>query len=191
MFSSTKEGIEYEADQRQAEIIVRDVGLKERSKGVTTPGVNDEGGIVDEGEVNETLCRTIAARANYLAQDRLDMHCAAKEISRFMSKPESADFKRARRLGRYLQDDSRIVFNYRFQKLPETVVVWSDTDFAGCRRTRRSTSGGVVIFGSHCLKTYSSTQDIIAISSGEAEFYGIVRARFLSGAILIPVLRRV
>ena len=32
------------------------------------------------------------------------------------------------------------------------------------------------MIGSHCIKTYSSTQDIIALSSGEAEFYGIVKA---------------
>ncbi len=42
-----------------------------------------------------------------------------------------------------------------YQKLPNKVVVWLDTDFAGCGRTRRSSSGGVVVFGSHCLKTYS------------------------------------
>ncbi len=32
------------------------------------------------------------------------------------------------------------------------------------------------MMGSHCIKTCSSTQDIIALSSGEAEFYGIVEA---------------
>ncbi len=31
------------------------------------------------------------------------------------------------------------------------------------------------MFVSHCLKTCSSTQDIIALYSGEAEFNGIVR----------------
>ena len=74
---STK--FEYEADQRHAEILVRDVGLKEHSTGVTTPGVNDDGGAVDEGEVHETLYKAIAARANYLAQDRPDIHFAEKE----------------------------------------------------------------------------------------------------------------
>ena len=56
------------------------------------------------------------------------------------------------------------------------MVHWADADFAGCRRTRRSMPAGVFTFGSHCLKTYSSTQDIIALPSGAAEFYGIVRA---------------
>ena len=32
------------------------------------------------------------------------------------------------------------------------------------------------MFGGHCLKTYASTQPLIALSVGEAEFYGIVRA---------------
>ena len=57
-----------------------------------------------------------------------------------MSKPEAGDFQRARRLGRYLEDNSRMMFEYKFQKLPDTVVVWSDTDFAGRPRARRSMS---------------------------------------------------
>ncbi len=32
------------------------------------------------------------------------------------------------------------------------------------------------MIGSHCIKTHSSTQGIIALSSGEAEFYGIDQA---------------
>ncbi len=93
-----------------------------------------------------------------------------------MSKPEAGDFERARTLGRYLKDNSRIVISYKFQKLPDTMVVWSDADFRGHRRTHRSTSGGVVMYGSHCLKSCSSTQDKITFSSSEAKFYGIIRA---------------
>ncbi len=32
------------------------------------------------------------------------------------------------------------------------------------------------MFGSHCLKTHIQMQEIIALSSGESEFYGIVKA---------------
>ena len=122
------------------------------------------------------MFRAVAARGNYLGQDRVDMQFAAKEISRFMSKPEEQDWRSAKRLARYLKDNKRMVIEYKFQKMPEKVVVWSDTDFAGCKRTRRSTSGGVVMFGNHCIKTYSQTQETIALSSGESEFYGIVKA---------------
>ena len=111
-----------------------------------------------------------------MGQDRMDMQFAAKEISRFMSMPEEQDWRSAKRLARYLKDSKRMVIEYKFQKLPEKVVVRSDTDFVGCSLTRRSASGGVVMFGSHCIKTYSQTQETIALSSGESEFYGIVKA---------------
>ena len=32
------------------------------------------------------------------------------------------------------------------------------------------------MLGQHCCKTWSSTQAIIALSSGEAEYYGVVKA---------------
>ncbi len=73
-------------------------------------------------------------------------------------------------MGRYLKGNKKAVYRYRNQKMPDRIVVWSDSDFAGCKRTRKSTSGGVVMFGGHCLKTYASTQPLIALSVGEAEF---------------------
>ena len=50
-----------------------------------------------------------------------------------------------------------------------------DTDFAGCQKTRRSTSGGMIMLGDHPLRHWSTTQATIALSSGEAELVGIVR----------------
>ena len=64
---------------------------------------------------------------------------------------------------------------YPFQKA-DSIDTYSDTDWAGCPRTRKSISGGVILLGSHILKTYSATQPTISLSRGEAEFYGVVRA---------------
>ena len=50
-----------------------------------------------------------------------------------------------------------------------------DTDFAGCRRTRKSTNGGCVMHGMHLIKSWATTQTVIAMSSGEAEYYGVVK----------------
>ena len=50
-----------------------------------------------------------------------------------------------------------------------------DSDFAGCRRTAKSTSGGVITIGSHYIKSWSSTQKTIALSSGEAESTEVVK----------------
>ncbi len=73
----TESALECEADQRQAEIIVTELGLKEESKGVATPGVSESEGASsapgDDGEFEERAHRTIAARAKYLAQDKSDI----------------------------------------------------------------------------------------------------------------------
>ena len=59
-----------------------------------------------------------------------------------------------------------------------------DTDHAGCLRTRRSTNGGALMHGRHTIKTWASTQSVIALSSGEAEYYGVVKgASALLGAL--------
>ena len=50
-----------------------------------------------------------------------------------------------------------------------------DTDCAGCPRMRRSTNGGLVMHGSHLLKTWATAQTIVAPSSGEAEYHGAVK----------------
>ena len=53
--------------------------------------------------------------------------------------------------------------------------VYVDTDFAGCKATRRSTSGGLVMLGGHCIRHWSTTQSTIALSSAEAELHGIAK----------------
>ena len=65
--------------------------------------------------------------------------------------------------------------------------VHSDANLAGCRRTRKSTSGGTIALGNHLIKSYSNTQAVVATSSGESEWYGVVRAS--SEALGIIALR--
>jgi len=67
-----------------------------------------------------------------------------------------------------------MVFRYPWQQA-SAIEIYTDTDFAGCPRTRKSTSGGCVLIGRHTIKSWCSTQTSIALSSGEAEFNGVVR----------------
>ena len=53
--------------------------------------------------------------------------------------------------------------------------VYTDADWAGCRKTRKSTSGGVVMRGSHCIKYWSKTQHNIVFSTAEAELVAMVK----------------
>ena len=174
----TTTGVEYEADPRQAERLVLELGL-EGAKSVGTPGVKPTKEVVDGdkdlAEHKHTAFRGIAARGNYLAADRPDVQYATKEICRWMAKPSEAGVGSLKRLGRYLEGHKRLIMEFPFQDA-DTVDIYSDTDWSGCIRTRKSTSGGCLMIGKHLVKSWSSTQGPISLSSGEAEFYGVVKA---------------
>ena len=129
--------------------------------------------VVDEVKAKEYL--SLAAKLNYLAMDRCDLQYAAKELLRKASKPEEVDWENLKRVARYLIRAERMVQEFSWQRLPETLDVFVDSDFAGCHRTRRSTSGGVAVLGAHTLKAWSKTQAIIALSSAEAELGAMVK----------------
>ena len=121
-----------------------------------------------------TAFRGAAARGNYISTDRLDAHFACKEICRFMAKPSQHSWKSLKRLCRYFAGLPRLVYVYR-QQTVDTVDIYTDTDWAGCPRTRKSTSGGCLMLGRHTIKHWSSTQAGVSLSSGEAEFHGVVK----------------
>ena len=74
-----------------------------------------------------------------------------------------------------MADKRRYRVLYEYQEDPRKIVVWTDSDLAGCARTRKTTSGGVIMHGSHLVKSWSITQAVIALSSGEAEYYAMVK----------------
>ena len=175
----TSQGWEMEADQRHADIMIEQLNLKE-AKGVSSPGEEEKRW---EEEDNRQLLegaearhyRELAARANYLAQDRIDIQFATKEICRGMCNPTRGDLKKLRRLTRYLITVPRVVMRYDWQEDGYRMLGHTDSDFAGCRATAKSTSGGVISMGTHYLKSWSSTQKTIALSSGEAELTAVVK----------------
>ena len=92
-----------------------------------------------------------------------------------MDGPTDVSLAALKRLVRFLSGRRRLVYRYPWQTAG-TLECYSDTDWAGCPKTRKSTSGGCLMFGSHVLKTWSATQPSISLSSGEAEYYGVVKA---------------
>ena len=91
-----------------------------------------------------------------------------------VSTPTKAAWEALTRLCRYLVGLTRMIFHYRWDSI-EHAEVYIDTGWAGCLKSRKSTSGGCVILGTHAVKTWSSTQTSLALSSGESEFNGVVR----------------
>ena len=91
-----------------------------------------------------------------------------------MAKPTLQAVTALKRVCKFLNGNPRLIYCYPRQRV-ESVDVYTDTDWAGCPRTRKSTSGGSVMLGAHAMKRWSYTEASTALSSGEAEFYGVVR----------------
>ena len=86
----TRDGITIEADQRHAEICIKEANLQESSREVTTP-VDRSGKLEKESQNLEpkvaTRYRGVVARLNYLGQDRSDIQQGVKELGKEMSNP--------------------------------------------------------------------------------------------------------
>ena len=89
-----------------------------------------------------------------------------------MSSPRNGDWVALKRVVRYLLGKPRLVWRFVWQEKPKFLSAFSDSNWAGCHDTRKSTSGACFMHGSHLVKAYSRTQSNIALSSGEAEFAG-------------------
>ena len=86
MLTWTRDGIQYEADQRHADLVIEELGLKD-SKPVSTPGCKEdvERMLLDLGPPLNPQAATqyrfmaMAARLNYLALDRSDFQSTSFE----------------------------------------------------------------------------------------------------------------
>ena len=134
------------------------------------------GGLPDDQTTN---FRVLVVRANCLALDRPDLARASKELCRAVARPTTADVIARKRMVRQLIHQKKLLWLFPWGGSTNIVDVYVDTDFAGCHRTRRSTSGGAITMGSCTMKHRSQTQSTIALSSGEAELGGIVKAASL------------
>ncbi|MDA8583877.1 Ty1/Copia family ribonuclease HI [bacterium] len=201
----TDQGIEVEADPRHVNELIKGLDV-EGTRGVSTPlpsesdAVGTEQVVCDEEEVDQidadlvrdnaadtravcsappkdgTLFRAMAARLNYLSQDRADLRHASKVIARGMAKPDELDWVRLRHVAKNLQKQRRAVVLFRWRGSCDRITAYSDSDWAGDRRDRRSTSGGTIMMGAHCIKHWSKIQGTIALSTAEAEIIAGVRA---------------
>lgn len=145
--------MELEADLRHAEIIIKQLGLED-VKALTNPCADEIKRPDDDQELNAeytTQYKSIVARENYLAADRIDIQYAVKALATSMSRPTNGDWQKLKRLGRYLVGKPRLIIKYDWQNPPIRFTSYSDSDWAGDKRSRKSMSGGVVRMGMHYI----------------------------------------
>ena len=160
----------------------RDISPSSKSVG---KAVRDAADFLSFDETKEY--QRLAATALYLAGDRLEIQNAVTILLRGMANPTKLHWLQLCRLASYLAAHPELELVYAYQELPSEVYAEVDADWAGCVETRRSTDGGFEFFGKCLIDGWSSTQQSIALSSGESELYGICNgsARILWTAHLL------
>ena len=147
----TDRGLTWEADGKHAETIIKELGL-EGATGVAAPCMEEIRNLGDErkqswpvSEKDATKYRSIVARANYLASDRADAQYTVRMLSKGMASPTAADYRHLRHFGRYLIRMPHLVQLFPWGVDASAVIVQTDSDWAGDKESRKSTSGGQYI----------------------------------------------
>ena len=104
-------GVEYEADQRHAELVNKQMAL-ETANTVMTPVdeeietklMDDQGRDMQDtcDKEHSALYKSVAARLNYLSPDQPDCQYGIKEICMRMADPTWRNLARIKQMGRYL-----------------------------------------------------------------------------------------
>ena len=127
-----------------------------------------DGEVVDVQDAQRA--RRAIARPNYMAMDRPDLRVCSRQLSQRMSSPVTGTVTGIKRVLRYGKNYPRGWTCYAWDNR-ETLSVFTDSDWAGNKTTRKFTSGGCVMLGSHLISHWSN----VALSSGKAELNAAVK----------------
>lgn len=150
------------------------LGLKD-AKVAKTP--MDQGYIKDETESKSfedgTMYRSVVGALMYIAVcARPDIMTSAAILGRKFSSPTEADWTAAKRVVRYLK--STRTWKLRLGGASnDELVAFSDSDWAGDKGTRRSTTGIVVYYGGGVVSWSSRRQECVTLSTMEAEYVAL------------------
>ena len=136
-------------------------------------GLRDGADGLDEQETQQY--RSLVGTALYVGQDRPETQYATKEAARFMSGPTRAAKCMLKRLCKYYSEAPVLSWSFPNQEMQCEVRVVTDANWARELEGLRSTSCGWIYFGGHLLETYSSTQQIVALSTAESEYISITK----------------
>ena len=77
------------------------------------------------------------------------------------------------KIAKYLKGKPHYVITFKQQNDVYCINGYGDSDFAGEVSTRKNTSGGVTCLGDHVVKSWASTQSVIALNTREAELHAL------------------
>lgn len=159
--------IAYQADDKHLARLLEELGFDDKTKGHVAPLAKDHGEVDDDDEPLDDQearrYRRLAATINDLATDRPDLQCTASVLGRTMSRPIGRSWTNLKKTARYLKEHWEVVYEYfaaQAGEVQELVRFW-DLVRAGCKISRRSTSGGMVTLGGGYFRSWADRQATI------------------------------
>lgn len=146
--------------------------------GTKTPIVaSTKESIQDNAEEIKFPYREAVGSLIYLStKTRPDVSFAVNYESRSVEKPTQEDLTQVKRTMRYLKDTAGLGILYKNSGNLDKLTVFSDSDYAGDLKTRRSTTGYICMLNGAPIAWCSRRQPIVALSSTEAEFIAAAEA---------------
>ena len=110
-------GLEWEADPKHRELLMKRVGYNDRAKPLDCNGESaehrdDEEEDVKLAEEEATEFRGAAARLNFLSQDSPELMYPAKEISKEMATPVKGGWKRLKKVSRFFKGREAVTWEF-------------------------------------------------------------------------------
>ena len=128
---------------------------------------------------------------------RPDISFAVGMLGRYQSNPRLFHWRAVKKVLRYLQGTEDHMLTYRRTSNLE-VVGYSNSDYAGCKDTRKSTFGYLFLLADGAISWKSGKQSVIATSTMEAEFIACFEAtvqslwlrNFINGLSIIGTIAK-
>ncbi|XP_022880708.1 uncharacterized protein LOC111397976 [Olea europaea var. sylvestris] len=113
---------------------------------------------------NPTVYRSLVGALQYLTIMSPDIAHAVNSVSQFLHALTTDHFLAVKRILRYIKGTLYFGLIFRPSTTPSTLIAYSDTYWAGCPDTRRSTSGYSIYLGGNLVSWSAKKQSTISRS---------------------------
>ncbi|KAI3770566.1 hypothetical protein L6452_01704 [Arctium lappa] len=123
--------------------------------------------------VNVTAYRGMIGSLLYLTASRPDIMYSTCLCARYQSEPKESHLIAVKRIFRFLKGTPNLGLWYP-KDSGFDLTGYSDSDFAGCKLDRKSTTGGCQLLGGKLVSWTSKKQNSVSTSTAEAEYVAAV-----------------
>ncbi|XP_038889636.1 secreted RxLR effector protein 161-like [Benincasa hispida] len=123
----------------------------------------------DSEAFDPTIYRSLVGSLMYLTTTRPDLMFSVSLLSIFMASPKRSHWEVGKRVLRYILGTVDHGIHYK-RNVDNVLIGYNDSDWGGNINDFKSTSGYVFNIGSEAVSWASKKQDVVALSTTEAEY---------------------